>query len=383
MTHYRGVLFRGLLVLLGGVSLSSHAQGLQPLLKDGAFGNAFEYVQGMEPESLHTQMLATYYTLVGRQDLVYELQPPPPLAEVCYDTNDASFVAASRWAEEALGDHQLVMFNENHFHLASRAWVFGMLESFKAQGFTHIGFEAFRPGQTKAEEGFYTQEPVFAALVARAHDLGFEVFGYEHDEQVPEGESHFDFRENAQAKNIADIIDNVGPDARILIFAGWSHIAKQPVGADERLWMAARFKQLTDIEPFSIDLTSCVYKAGQGTSPKDAKVIVDSDGQSLVTGQFNSLVDGQLHLPMAKSIGFYRQLLGEPVAIAESLRSNDETRLIRAFAKNDTSAQVPLDQVLLYAGENYPLYLKPGRTYELISLDGAGTVKGRETIDVP
>lgn len=75
-----------------------------------------------------------------------------------------------------------------------------MLESFKAQGFTHIGFEALLPGQTQPEEGFYTQEPVFAALLMRAHELGFEVFGYELNEQVPEGESNFDFREEAQAK---------------------------------------------------------------------------------------------------------------------------------------------------------------------------------------
>src|SRR5690554_2030165 len=122
MTHYTGVLFRGLLVLLGGVSLSSHAQGLQPLLKDGAFGNAFEYVQGMEPEGLRTQMLATYYTRGGRQDLVFGIQPRPPRPDECSD-NNASFFAAGQWAEEALGDHQVVMINENHFHLASRAWV--------------------------------------------------------------------------------------------------------------------------------------------------------------------------------------------------------------------------------------------------------------------
>lgn len=377
------LLFRVWLVLLGGVSLSTHAQGLQPLLEEGAFGNAYELVQEMEPEGLRIQMLATYYTLVGRQDLVYDLHPSLPLADACYDQNDASFFAASQWTEEALGGHQVVMINENHFHLASRAWVLSMHESFKVQGFTHIGFEALLPGQTQPEDGFYTQEPVFAALLTRAHDLGFEVFGYELNEQVPEGQSNFDFREDAQAKNIAAVIDSADSDARFLIFAGWSHIAKQPVGEAERLWMAARFMALTDTEPFSIDLVSCVYESDQDTNPKDAKVRLDSEGQSRIIGQFESLVDAQLHLPMATSVGFYRKLLGEPVAIPQSLRSNEEARLIRAFAKEDDSAQVPLDQVLLFAGENYPLYLKSGRTYELMSLDGEGVVKDTATIEVP
>ena len=43
--------------------------------------------------------------------------------------------------------------------------------------------------------------------------------------------------------------------------AGWGHITKNPAGDDEQLWMAARFMQLTDIEPYAIDLVSCVYDA--------------------------------------------------------------------------------------------------------------------------
>lgn len=69
-------------------------------------------------------------------------------------------------------------------------------------------------------------------------------------------------REQIQAENIAAIVDRSDPSARLLIFAGWSHIAKQAVGEANQLWMAARFMQLTGIEPFSIDLVSCVY-AGQ------------------------------------------------------------------------------------------------------------------------
>lgn len=146
--------------------------------------------------------------------------------------------------------------------------------------------------------------------------------------------------------------------------------------------MAARFMALTDTEPFSIDLVSCVYESEKATNPKDTKVKLGSEGQSRVIGQFESLVDAQLHLPMATSVGFYRKLLGEPVAIPQALRSNEEAWLIRAFAKEDDCAQVPLDQVLLFAGENYPLYLKPGRTFELMSLNGEGVVKETATVEV-
>lgn len=378
-----GLLLRLMFVWLGSVSLSCQAQGLQSLFDDGAFDEAFESVQKMESENLRAQMLATYYTFVGRQDLVYGIQPALPLADQCAEEKNVSFSSAEQWVEAALANYKVVMFNENHFHLAARAWVLGSLKSFKEQGFTHIGFEAFLPGQIKPEEGFYTYEPVFASLIEEARQLGFEVFGYELGEQVPEGQSSFDMREQTQAENIAAIVDRSDPSARFLIFAGWRHIAKQAVGEANRLWMAARFMQLTGIEPFSIDLVSCVYAGHQNTRPEKGKVAFDSDGQPVVVGSFNSLVDGQLHLPLVKSVGFYRQVLGEPVSIPESLRNVNEPRLIRAFVENGTNSSVPYDQVLLFAGEHHPLYLTSGKTYELISTDGKGNIRGRKTIVVP
>lgn len=387
MNNYKKLSQRLLLTLFAILSFSSQAREMQPLFEHGAFRETYELVQKLEPEGYRAQMLATYYTFVGRQDLVYDIEEMLPLPDKCLEDGDPSLSFAEPWAETAFNDYKVVMINENHFQLASRAWLLGMLESFKDQGFTHIGFEAFRPGDKHPDEGFYTHEPVFAALVERAHDLDFEVFGYESTKEVPEGASALEVREQTQAQNIADTIDDADSDSRFLIFAGWGHIAKYPVGDDGQLWMAARFMQLTDIEPYAIDLVSCVYDASQVVRPESGKVMLDSEGTPILKGRFGPLVDAQLHLPTisgeTKSTGFYRQALGEAVPIPESLRHTGGTRLVRAFKASRSDSIVPYDQVLLFAGENHPLYLGSGHTYELISVDEKGEIHGRETINMP
>ncbi|WP_113906821.1 hypothetical protein [Aliidiomarina celeris] len=247
MINYKELSQRLLLTLFAVLSLSSQAREMQPLLEYGAFGETYELVQKLEPERYRAQMLATYYTFVGRQDLVYDIEGMLPLPDKCFEDGDPSLSSAEHWAETAFNDYKVVMINENHFHLASRVWPLNMLESFKDQGFTYIGFESFGPGDKYPDEGFYTHEPAFAAMVERAHDLGFEVFGYEPTQEVPEGASALGVREQTQAQNIADTIDDADSDSRFLIFAGWGHIAKYPVGDDEQLRMAARLIVFTGL----------------------------------------------------------------------------------------------------------------------------------------
>ena len=407
--------FSALCVTLATLFMSSsEAAEMRPLMERGAFAETTAALHNLEHESYKAQAWATYFTLVGRQDLVFDIEGNLPLPRTCTgerddnsaalsetqaapltdapsdtlsdttaialsDTQSATLTNAEHWTRHGFEGQKVVMFNENHYHLASRVWLLSMLEDFKAQGFTHLGMEALIPGNTAPDTGFYTHEPTFAALIRHAHALGFEVFGYESTVEPPEGASPLEVREQAQAENIADVIATADKESRFIIFAGWGHIAKRPVGEEKRLWMAARFHQLTNIDPYTVDMVTCTYTANQNTTPHTAKVRLDATGQPVVEGQMSGLVDAQVHLPVSSqlstSTGFYRQLLGTEVDIPEALLSPDEPRLVRAFKQGfDT---VPYDQVLLRVGDVYPLYLAPGYSYELVSLDGSGEVQAR------
>ncbi|MCC5854070.1 MAG: hypothetical protein JJU10_00115 [Idiomarina sp.] len=365
---------------------ASQASDMEPLLERGAFGETYEALQNIEHEAFRAQMLATYYTLVGRQDLVFEMDAFVPLPRDCSANGndiDGTFLSADKWASNAFTDQKIVMFNENHFHIASRVWVHSMLAAFKAQGFTHLGFEALIPGDTTPETGFYTYEPTFKALIRDAQAMGFEVFGYESTKAVPEGASPLEVREQTQAENIAQAIADADESARFLIFAGWGHIAKVPVGDNQQRWMAARFHDLTEIEPYAVDMVTCIFTAGSDALPTQARILLDSDQHPIVAGQMSGRVDAQLHLPLppqTAATGFYRQALGPAVMIPEELLSADEPRLVRAFRAS--SEAIPYDQVMIHAGEALPLYLLPGFEYDVKSLNAAGEVQAQKTLRV-
>ncbi|RUO29760.1 hypothetical protein CWE12_07245 [Aliidiomarina sedimenti] len=365
------------------VSPQSSADYMAPLLERGAFGVTYERVKALEPVGLSNQMRATFYTFVGRQDLAATLQDIPE-SQSCFSDDDITRLApVSSWISDVVADQKVVMFNENHFRIEARVFVASQLEILKSAGFTHIGFEAFQADLADSEElspvhGFYTQEPTFSALIRQAQAMGFQVFGYESTRAIAEGESAFEVRELTQATNILNQIEQADDDARFVIFAGWDHIAEAAKGPDELRWMAARLKEQSAIDPFTIDLTSCGYAGSDSALANSGMVLADDNNRSRVTGQYRGLVDAQVHLPLpgpdSLKTGYYRQTLGTPVVIADELRHGDEAVLVRAYQHGMN--EVAYDQVLLYPGERFPLYLAPGYSYLLVSYSADGSIVG-------
>ncbi|WP_126799970.1 hypothetical protein [Aliidiomarina soli] len=344
---------------------------------------SYERIKALEPAGLSNQMEATFYTFVGRQDLAATLQDIPESQSCLTDDETTRLTPASSWLSDVVADHKVLMFNENHFRIEARVFVASQLEMLKSAGFTHIGFEAFQADLADSEElspahGFYTQEPTFSALIRQAQAMGFQVFSYESTRAIAEGESAFEVRERTQATNILSQIEQANEDARFVIFAGWDHIAEAAKGPDELRWMAARLKERSAIDPFTIDLTSCGYAGSDSALANSGMVLVDDTNHARVTGQYRGLVDAQIHLPLPGSdslkTGFYRQTLGNPVVIADELRLSDEPVLVRAY-QHDTD-EVAYDQVLLYPGEHFPLYLAPGHSYLLLSYTADGSIVG-------
>ena len=396
------------LMLSAAAAFHAHGQDMNALWQDGAFEIARTSIEALEPESRRDQTMAVWMTMVGREDLQATIDGPiaGQPQDSCFDnetTKPAGWTSAGDWIIDQADDHRVVMFNENHYRVGARALVLGLLPQLRELGFTHIGFEAFNTpeymaGQAREEgredwayapeSGFYTHEPLFAALIRGAHELGFEVFGYEAGESAPEDadiQEQIAFREQAQADNLMAALDEAGDQARFVIFAGWSHIAKAPLQGGQR-WMAARFKEASDIDPLSVDLTTCTKPGSSSDGFDHARLPLDDTGQPIVIGHYAGAVDAQVHMPvpeeMTDSAGFYRQVLGRPIEVPETLLSSDEPVLVRARRTDREATAVPDDQVLIKPGESLYLYLPDGYEYHLTGHRGDGSLVGEKRIRV-
>ena len=154
-------------------------------------------------------------------------------------------------------DHQIVMFNENHFYPAHRIPVYELLPELKNIGYQYLALEALSPGQDSLlnlpnahpllENGFYTQEQNFSNLIRRAKKIGFEFVAYENNDPTKD-------REKSQAENLYNRTFRNNPDAKVVVLAGIDHILEKPTSSGKE-WMATVFKKTYAIDPLTISQT--------------------------------------------------------------------------------------------------------------------------------
>ena len=381
----------GLAVALLVVMANVHAQGtLMPaeVLKTGQFAKAYAQAVDSVPSG---QLQATWNSFFGREDLDLGLKGVPHASTACRSA-DARASDADAWLLRNSRDRRILMLNDDHMHAAPRAFLLRLLPALRKLGFTHLGFEALMPAVKPtdgniAAAGFYTVEPLFAAVLRKAASLGFQVFGYE-DLPAPalSADAKFQAREQGQARNIAQEMARAAPSARFVIFAGFAHIRSTPLtgAGDTRRYMASYLKEYARTDPLTIDLTSCAYAAA-GPGRLRGKVFLGrTGGGPLTSGNYAGAVSGQIWLPVpdtgAAQPGFYRQLLGQEVRIPAAMRRGPGLVLVEG--RNLDADEVAYDRVLLRPGENLPLYLPAGRRYELVAYREDGTLIGREPIRV-
>jgi hypothetical protein len=151
---------------------------------------------------------------------------------------------------------QVIMINEAHHVAQHRAFTIDLLKVLHRKGFTYFAAETLSEEDTKLNErgypikhsGYYTNEPVYGDLIRTALKLGYKVIPYEPQYQNAEQ------RERDQARNLVERILKVNPNAKILVHAGYSHINESGLLAGAPT-MAQRFKEMTGIDPFTIDQT--------------------------------------------------------------------------------------------------------------------------------
>jgi hypothetical protein len=98
--------------------------------------------------------------------------------------------------------------------------------------------------------GHFSSEPVAGELIRTALDIGFKLISYE--DTLP-AEHTATQRDSIQALNIYRVIQE-DSTAKILVYAGYAHIAEKNIGEDF-IPMGMAFKKISGIDPLSIDQT--------------------------------------------------------------------------------------------------------------------------------
>lgn len=207
--------------------------------------------------------VGNYREALRYADVIQSNQPPE-------QTNSAvglegyKPIDAARAIAHVARNARVMMINEAHHVPQHRAFTIELLKTLRKNGFTHFAAETLYEADTKLSErgyptkqtGYYTAEPVYGDLVRTALKLGYQIVAYE----PPYKDA--DQRERDQARNLFERALKDNPKAKLLVHAGYSHIDESGMKTGA-ITMAQRFKELTRIDPFTIDQTAMTERSAE------------------------------------------------------------------------------------------------------------------------
>lgn len=300
----------------------------------------------------------------------------------------------------AARDRQIVILNEAHHVPRHRAFALLLALELRKLGFAYLAMETFAPnvgplarrGYPTVADGFYSDEPLFGDFIRQALRAGYQPVAYEQDwidaTESSDMVDRIDSREEAQANNLIERVLKGKPNARLFVYVGYSHAYKgfQEMPGNRRTsWMAERLRAKSGIDPLCIDQTSVIEPpAGSrdrilldaifDTRADDAVVLVDKSTPSQFSSPDPGRIDVQVfHRPAQQVIGREHWLAMDgyrkPTEIPRKLLPKSGRRLVQAFVEGESAEAVPLDQVLVVAGQPLPVLMLPKGKYRFAYQD--------------
>lgn len=275
---------------------------------------------------------------------------------------------------ERARDTRVVIVNESHYVTLHRDFTRRLIERLRPLGYTVFAAETFSnldgepdPAVVHADlpyphitTGYYSAEPTFGRLVRRAQELGYRLGVYEqvHD---PEDARDDDInarivkRETAQAAHLAEILETMGPEERLVVHVGYAH-ARESISIDskgiEHAWMAARLKRATGIDPLTVSQFEC---RGGGAETQITQ------SRDYYGDWFDISVDHPLTTFRHGRAAWRFDDGYRAVAIPREYAATGDPLVIEAFAEGEPFDAVPIDRVYVEPGEDVRLALPPGR----------------------
>lgn len=321
--------------------------------------------------------------------LVQDKAPPPPDVTAVARVRQATARPALAEIVRRARATTIVIINEAHYSPRDRAFALEVARALRPLGYRILAAETFDTGGGKTQPasmtrlaadhivhrstGYYTNDPVFAGFVRQALDLGYRPVSYESTPAQTARTTSIQGREDGQAENLVTTIFAHDPKAKVLIHVGHGHVKEVPYrdsDGTDYVMMAARLKQLTGIDPLTIDQTMLtdLQPSARATYPVAAAkagtrdVVLFEGDQPLLVGRWPG-VDLQVVHPVRRyrygRPAWLAALGGHPVPIPAALLPTSGELLVQAFAADAPADAVPIDQVLVRAGVPTPSLMLP------------------------
>lgn len=288
----------------------------------------------------------------------------------------------------------IVILDENHLDPRGRAFGLEVARALRPLGYTVLAAEALKrdsddaasgakmaklsaDGYARRTNGYYLNDPVFADFLRQSLALGYRLASYETprtDYAEDPGEAQAQ-REQDQADILIRRALHPYPGAKVLIYAGEHHVAERPIAAEggKVMMMAQRLKSATGIDPLTID------QAGLSPLPmnrpnadlhaiaepkaRGGSVVLMRHGEPLTVGLLAGSVDLQVVHPRTVLVAGRPDWLADmhrkPTPIPESLLPKTGISLVQAFVASEEDGAIPVDQVLVKAGQKAPSMMLP------------------------
>ncbi|MGN6514097.1 MAG: hypothetical protein ACTHKZ_11085 [Lysobacteraceae bacterium] len=297
---------------------------------------------------------------------------------------------------------RVVLLNESHSIIRSRALAYRLLPILRNAGFDHLALEALAPAPGGADAadggkvladgalqrrgfplddnagGYYLREPVYGEIVREALSLGFTLVAYE----APQWRSR-DEREAGQARALAHLLD-AQPSAKVVVLAGYSHVWKTDG------WMADQLSRATGAKLLSLDqvagLRGCRSRGHPGGRAAGGPfVLVRGDGSAWSSrpGAVDATIIDR-PAPAGSTAARDWLTLGKArvAAIPVLAGCGDGARcLVSAYYRDEPESAVPADRIVTGVAGRHALYLKPGQ-YRIVAVTADGR-QLRGALEVP
>lgn len=293
--------------------------------------------------------------MMGREDRI-----PPDAKSVCTPVEGSPIDLIVARAKEA----RVVIINEAHEQPAHRAFVEDLAKALAGAGYRTYASETLarsaardEPVYARVTDGDFAGEPASANLLRTLRTLGYRIVPFE-PSNAPAGGRHFtdqiNARETAYASSLINRAIQSGNGSKVLVHVGYGHNREtvERIDRHDVRWMALQVKEITGIDPLTIDQTAF-------TADRDG-VCAGSDGAPLAA-------DRDLYVAhpapiFERSRPTWRLARGERfVALPKQLQRRDARSIVEARRQGDPADAAPADRVLVEPGEDIPLLLTPGR----------------------
>lgn len=292
-------------------------------------------------------------------------------------------------------NNDIIMFNEAHDRVQTRAFVLSMLSQLKKAGAKFLAMETLNEKgnllNLDASTGYYTAEPVSGQIFREALRLGYRIVAYEDTSLTPHTSNE---RDSIQAQNLYKRIKKNGGIEKTIVLAGYGHIDEVTLDSTYKT-MAIYFKELSNIDPITVNQCNCIEEnyLGIKVNLPNSDTCVALDKRSLSNLPFfeDFVHDITICHPTTKYVHGRPEWLitsDKKQFISLSIETDKKPVLIQAYLENevkengDLDFKIPFDQTFTLENGDAWFALERGQQYLIVYRDEHNNIILRKKISL-